>query len=138
MASVKQATIKNTRQLRLGNKAANTVTTAGEILMRTAGLLVPATSSTVVADLAGVCNQTIAAAEALTQVPYIVPSDEDTFIFTTTNNSDATHNGQAMVLGANSTTVNNTGTTSATGIVQQVEPYGAAADKLIIGRFLTL
>jgi len=74
----------------------------------------------------------------LTQVLYIVPSDEDTFIFTTTNNSDAAHNGQAMVLGANSTTVNNTGTTSATGIIQQVDVYGAAANKTIIGRFLTL
>lgn len=138
MASVKQAIIKNTRQLVLGNKGSSTVTTSGEILMRTAGLLVPATSSTVRADLAGVCNQTIAAAEALTQVPIIVPSDEDIYIFTTTNNSDATHNGQVMVLGANSTTVNNTGTTSATGIVQQVAPYGAASEKLILGRFLTL
>ena len=138
MASVKQATIKNTRQLKLANKGSSTVTTAGEILMLASGLAIPATSSTVRADLLGVCNQTIAAAEALTQVPYIVPTDEDTYIFSTTNNSDATHNGQAMVLGANSTTVNNTGTTSATGIVQQVEPFGAAADKLIIGRFLTL
>ena len=138
MASVKQAVLKNTRQLRKANKATGTVTTLGEILMMTAGLAVPATSSTVKADLLGVCNQTIAVADALTQVEYIVPSDEDTFIFSTTNNTDATHNGQAMVLGANSTTVNNTGTTSATGIVQQVEPYGAAADKLIIGRFLTL
>jgi hypothetical protein len=138
MAAVKQAVVKNTRQLRLANKATGTVTTKGEILMMTAGLAVPATSSTVAADLLGVCNQTIAAADALLQVEIIVPSDEDTFIFTTTNNSDAAHNNQAMVLGANSTTVNNTGTTSATGIVQQVEPYGAAADKLIIGRFITL
>lgn len=138
MASVKQAQIKNTRQLTLENKEAATVTTKGEILMQTGGYAVPATSSTVRADLLGVCNQTIAAAEALTQVEVIRPSDEDTFIFTTTNNSDATHNGQAMVLGANSTTVNNTGTTSATGIIQQVAPFGAAADKLIIGRFLTL
>lgn len=138
MATVKQATIKNTRQLALANKADSTVTTLGEILMQTAGLAVPATSSTVKANLLGVCNQTIAAAEALTQVLYIVPSDEDTFIFTTTNNTNPVHNGQAMVLGANSTTVNNTGTTSATGIIQQVDVYGAAADKLIIGRFLTL
>jgi hypothetical protein len=138
MATVKQAIIKNTRQLALANKASGTVLTSGEILMVTAGLAVPATSSTVRADLLGVCNQTIAAAEALTQVLYIVPSDEDTYIFSTTNNSDATHNGQAMVLGANSTTVNNTGTTSATGIVQQVGTIGAAADKLILGRFLTL
>jgi hypothetical protein len=138
MASVKQATIKNTRQLAETNKATGTATTLGEILAMTAGLAVPADSGTVRADLLGVCNETIAIADAKLRVSYIVPSDEDTFIFTTTNNSDADHNGQAMVLGADSTTVNNTGTTSATGIVQQVEPYGAAADKLIIGRFLTL
>jgi hypothetical protein len=138
MATVKQAVIKNTRQLALANKEAATVLTQGEILMQTGGYAVPATSSTVKADLLGVCNQTIAAADALTQVLYIVPSDEDLYIFTTTNNSDATHNGQAMVLGANSTTVNNTGTTSGTGIVQQVDVLGATADKLIIGRFLTL
>jgi hypothetical protein len=138
MATVKQAVIKNTRQLALANKEAATVLTSGEILMQTGGYAVPATSSTVKADLLGVCNQTIAAADALTQVLYIVPSDEDLYIFSTTNNTDATHNGQAMVLGANSTTVNNTGTTSATGIVQQVDVFGAAADKLIIGRFLTL
>lgn len=138
MATVKQATIKNTRQLALANKASGTVTTLGEILMITAGLAVPATLSTVRADLLGVCNQTIAAADALTRVSYIVPSDEDTFIFSTTADTVATDNGQAMVLGANSTTVNNTHTTSATGIVQQVEPYGVTGDRLIIGRFITL
>ena len=138
MATVKQAIIKNTRQLALANKGAGTVLTSGEILMVTAGLAVPATSSTVRADLLGVCNQTIAAAEALTQVPYIVHSDEDVYIFTTTNNTLETDNGQAMVLGANSTTVNNTHTTSATGIVQQVGTIGATGDKLILGRFLTL
>jgi hypothetical protein len=138
MATVKQAIIKNTRQLALANKGAGTALTNGEILMMTAGLAVPATSSTVRADLLGVCNQTIAAAEALTQVPYIVPSDEDVYVFTTTNNTLETDNGQAMVLGANSTTVNNTHTTSATGIVQQVGTIGATGDKLILGRFLTL
>ena len=138
MAAVKQAQIKNTRQLTKEWKATGTVTTKGEILVQTAGLAVAADSGTVAGDLLGVCNQTIAAADALLQVEVIRPSDEDTFIFSTTNNSDVTHNGQAMVLGANSTTVNNTGTTSGTGIVQQVEPYGAASDKLIIGRFLTL
>ncbi len=138
MATVKQAVIKNTRQLAETNKEAATVLAKGEILMLTGGYAVPATSSTVRADLLGVCNEDIAEADAKTRVSYIVPSDEDTFIFSTTNNTNATHNGQAMVLGANSTTVNNTGTTSATGIVQQVEPYGASADKLIIGRFITL
>ena len=137
METVKQATIKNTRQLLDTNKESATVTTLGEILAITAGYAVAADNGTVAADLLGVCNQTIAAADALTRVSYIVPSDEDTYIFDVTNNSNATHNGQAMVL-TNATTVNNTGTTSATGIVQQVEPYGAAASKKIIGRFLTL
>lgn len=137
MATVKQATIKNTRQLAETNKEAATVMTLGNILAMTGGYAVNADSGTVAADLLGVCNETIAAADAKTRVSYIVPSDEDTFIFPTTNNSDATHNGQAMVL-TDETEVNNTGTTSATGIVQQVEPFGAAADKLIIGRFLTL
>lgn len=137
MATIKQATIKNTRQLAETNKASGVALDKGEILAMTAGLAVPADSGTVVADLLGVCNDDIAIADAETRVSYIVLSDEDTFIFPTTNSSDADHNGQAMVL-TNSTAVNNTGTTSAVGIVQQVEPYGDAADKLIIGRFLTL
>jgi predicted RecA/RadA family phage recombinase len=133
---VKQATLKNTRQLLETNKEAATVTTLGNIMAITAGLAVDADSGTVAGDLLGVCNQTIAAADALERVLYIVPSDEDTFIFPVTNSSDADHNGQAMVL-TNATTVNNTGTTSGTGIVEQVEPYGDASDKLIIGKFLT-
>ena len=137
MPSVKQATIKNTRELRLENKESATVMTKGVILAQTAGYAVFADSGTVKADLLGICNQTIAAADALLQVEVIKLSDEDTFILQVANNSDATHNGQAMVL-TDEDTVNNTGTTSATGIVQQVEPYGAASDKLIVGRFLTL
>ena len=137
MATVKQVTIKNTRELLETNKATGTVMTLGNILAMTAGLAVDADSGTVVADLLGVCNDTISIADAETRVTYIKPSDEDTFIFPVANNSDATHNGQAMVL-TNATAVNNTGTTSATGIVQQVEPYGTNTDKLIIGKFLTL
>jgi hypothetical protein len=134
---VLQSKIKNTRELMETNKEAATVMTKGNILAMTGGYAVNADSGTVAADLLGVCNESIAAADALTRVTYIVPSDEDTFIFPVTNNSDPLHNGQAMVL-TNATTVNNTGTTSGTGIVQQVEPYGAAADKKIIGKFLTL
>jgi len=137
MSTVKQVTIKNTREMAQANKEAATVTTLGSILAITGGFAVLADSGTVKADLLGVCNETIAAADAKTRVLYIKPSDEDTFIFSTANVSDATHNGQAMIL-SDETTVNNTGTTSATGIVLQVEPYGASADKLIIGRFLTL
>lgn len=137
MTVIKQATIKNTRELRETDKATGTVTVLGEILAQTAGLAVAADSGTVAADLLGVCNESIVAADADLRVTYIVPTDEDTYIFPVTNNSDSTHNGQAMVL-TDSTEVNNTGTTSATGIVQQVEPYGDASDKLIIGKFLTL
>lgn len=138
MATVKQATIKNTRQIREANKAAGTATTLGEILVLTAGEAVPAASGATRDTILGVCNQTIAAADALTRVQYIVPASEDTFIFSTTNNTQASDNGQAMIIGANSTTINNTHTTSAVGVVVQVEPYGASTDKLIIGKFITL
>ena len=137
MSKVIEATIKNTRELLEANKASGTVTTLGSILAITGGLAVLADSGTVKADLLGVCNETIAAADELTRVSYIKVTDEDTFIFPVTNNSDATHNNQAMVL-ADEKEVNNTGTTSETGIVVQVEPYGEAADKLIIGKFVTL
>jgi hypothetical protein len=137
MAEIKQAVIKNTRELKETNKEAATVVAKGEILAMTGGYAVPADSGTVAADLLGICNESIAATDAKTRVTYIVPSDEDTFIFPVTNDSDATHNGQAMVL-TDSQEVNNTGTTSGTGIVQQVEPYGATGDKLIIGKFITL
>lgn len=132
-----QLKLKNTRELMETNKEAATVMTKGNIIAMTGGYAVDADSGTVKADLLGVCNETISAADAKTRVSYIVPSDEDTFIFNVTNESDATHNGQAMVL-SNATTVNNTGTTSDVGIVQQVEPLGAASDKKIIGRFITL
>lgn len=138
MGVIKQATIKNTRQLAETNKSTSQATTLGEILDLTAGEAVPATSSSTRATILGVCNETIAAADAKGRVSYIVPSDEDTFIFPTTNNTNAAHNGQDMIIGANSSTINNTGTTSAVGVVRQVEPYGATTDKLIIGRFITV
>jgi len=137
MPAIKQATLKNTRQLRETDKATGTATDLGEILAQTAGLALPADSGTVLADLLGLCNQTIEIVDDLVRVTYIVVSDEDTFIFPTTNNTQATDNGQAMVL-TNSKEVNNTHTTSGSGIIQQVEPYGEASDKLMIGKFLTL
>jgi hypothetical protein len=138
MGVIKQATIKNTRQLAEANKEASVVTTMGEVLDLTGGLAVAATSSSTRDTILGVCNETIAVADAKTRVLYIVPSDEDTFIFPTTNNTLATDNGQDMILGASSSIVNNTHITSAVGVVRQVEPYGDAADKLIIGKFITV
>ena len=131
-----QAQIKNTRELVMLDKGASTVTVNKEILAyTTGGLVIPATSGTVRSDIVGICNQSIAAAEALTQVPAISVDSNDTFIADVTNNSDAAHNYQRMVL-SSSTVVNNTGTDSASGVVQQVEPYGAAANKKIICRFV--
>ncbi len=132
-----QSNIKNpTRSLKEVPKASATVMTKGYVLEWAAGLAILGTSSTVVAGLIGVCNKTIAAADAETVVPVIELFQNDVWLVDSTNNSDATHNGQKMVLGANGGIVNNTGTTSATGIVQQVGVYGAAADKKILVRFL--
>ena len=131
-----QAIIKNpTRSIRLVNKGSSTVTTANQVLVETAGLAVPASSGATVATIVGVCNQSIAAADALTLVPVIEIFKGDVWLADSTNNSDATHNGQLMVL-TDSLTVNNTGTTSASGVVKQVGTFGAAADKKILVEFV--
>lgn len=136
MAGFIQAKIKNTREIVMLDKLANTVTTKNQILAKnTGGVVIPATSSTVRSEIEGVCNQTIAAAEALTQVPAIVVTSADTFVVDVANNSNAAHNYQRMIL-TDSFTVNNTGTDSASGVVEQVEPFGAASDKKIVCRFL--
>ncbi len=62
---------------------------------------------------------------------------KDVWIADSTNNSNAAHNGQDMILGANAGIVNNTGTTSAVGVVKQVGVYGATTDKKILVSFLT-
>lgn len=132
-----QAIIKNpTRSLSMLNKSTAQATTNQQVLVLTAGLAVPADSAATVATIAGVCNQSITAGEALSQVPIIELFQNDVWIADTTNNSNPLHNGQAMVL-TDSVTVNNTCTTSAVGVVEQVGVYGAAADKKILVRFIT-
>ena len=130
-----QAYIKNpSRSLMLVNKASGTVIVNKEVLDLTAGLAVPATSSSTRETIIGVANQAISAADALTQVPVIETFQNDLWIADTTNNSNTAHNGQSMVL-TNSTTVNNTGTTSAVGVVEQVDTFGAASARKILVRF---
>lgn len=132
-----QSIIKNpTRSLITVAKASATVITNGYVLVYAAGLAVLGSSSATRATVIGVANGSIAAADALTQVSVIEPFEKDVWLVDSTNNSDATHNGQDMILGANGGIVNNTGTTSAVGIVKQVGVYGAAADKKILVRFL--
>lgn len=132
-----QSKIKNTRELFMQNKAANVATTAGLVYDLVGGLLVAASSSSTSATLAGVANKTISATvDTETQCLLIQPDEEDVWIADSTNNSDLTHNGQAMVLGANAGIVNNTGTTSAVGVVKQVGIYGVVADKKILVSFI--
>lgn len=132
-----QAIIKEpTRSLSMLNKSTSQVTVNKEVLDLTSGLAVPATSSSTVKTIAGVCNLAISAADALSQVPIIEVAQNDVWIADCTNNSNPLHNGQDMVL-TDSTTVNNTGTTSAVGVVQQVGVYGATTDKKILVRFIT-
>ena len=132
-----QAIIKNpTRSLSMLNKSTSQVTVNKEVLDLTAGLAVPATSSSTVKTIGGVSNQAISAADALSQVPIIELFENDVWIADSTNNSNPLHNGQDMIL-TDSTTVNNTGTTSAVGVVQQVGVYGATTDKKILVRFIT-
>lgn len=131
-----QSTIKNTRSLSMQNKAGSTATTMNYLYDLVAGLLVAASSSSTRDTIVGVANQTSVSGDALTQIPVIDLDPEDTFVVDSTNNSDVTHNGQHMILGANAYTVNNTGTTSAVGIVKQVGTFGAASEKKIIVSFL--
>jgi len=132
-----QNVIKNTRELVNLEKLTSTVTVKGSLLAKnvTNGKVIPATSSTVRSEIEGVSNQDIAAAEALSQVPAILVSSSDTWIADTTNNSNTAHNYQRMIL-TDAATVNNTGTDSSDGIVEQVGVFGVAADKKIIVRFL--
>ncbi len=132
-----QANIKNpTRSLKMVPKATSVQMIKGYVLEWATGLAILGTSSTVVAGVIGVCNEDISVAQALAEVPVIEVFQNDVWLADSTNNSNAAHNGQKMVLGANGGIVNNTGTTSATGIVQQVGVYGVNTDKKILVRFL--
>ena len=111
----------------------------GELLDydRSNEVLVAATASSTPETLAGVTVAAIASSDTSAQVQEIVAGDE--FIADTTNNSSASHNYHRMIL-TNSTTVNNTGTDDTTdnAVVMQIAPVGAAADKKIICRFVTI
>jgi len=132
-----QSVIKNpTRSLREVAKGSAVVMTKGFAITRTSGLAVNAAAATARDQVVGICNQDILAEEALVSVPVIDIFDQDLWIADSTNNSNAAHNGQLMIFGANAGVVNNTGTTSGVGVVQQEGVYGAAADRKILVRFI--
>ena len=131
-----QPRIKNTRDIEPLDIAAATVTTKGSLAARTSsGLVILATSASTRADLEGVFNQSLGASDTEVQVPAIMIDPQDTWIADLENNSNAAHNYQRMIL-TDAATVNNTGTDSASGVVVQVEPYGPAANKQAIVRFV--
>jgi hypothetical protein len=129
--------IKNpTRSLTALDKASATVTTVNQVLATTgAGLVVPATNTTVRSEIMGISNESITATQALTQVLAIEIFENDTFVVDSLNNSNAAHNYQRQIL-SDSLTVDNAGADDANGVVVQVEPFGPAADKKIIVRFV--
>jgi len=133
----KQAVIKNpTRSLKNVPKGTSTVITNGYVLAWSSGLAILGTSGTTRPNVIGVANGSISAADALAEAQVIETFEKDVWLVDSTNNSDASHNGQLMVLGANGGIVNNTGTTDTAGIVQQVGVVGAAADKKILVQFV--
>jgi hypothetical protein len=132
-----QSIIKNpTRSLKEVPKGSSVATNKGYVAAWSSGLAVDGGSGTTRPNVIGVFNETIATGDGRTTVPVIEVFEKDVWLVDSTNNSNAAHNGQLMVLGANGGIVNNTGTTDAAGIVQQVGVYGAAADKKILVQFV--
>lgn len=132
-----QSNIKNpTRSLKVVPKGSSVAVTNGYVAAWDTGLAVNGSSSTTRPNVIGVFNGSIATGDALTQASVIETFEKDVWLVDSTNNSNAAHNGQLMVLGANGGIVNNTGTTDTAGIVQQVGVYGAAADKKILVQFV--
>jgi hypothetical protein len=118
------------------NKDASTAITELTVIAKAAGgLVAAATSSTARSEVKGVSTESISAGDALTQVGVNEVFENDTYIATTTNNSNASHTNQRMVL-TDAGTVNNTGTDNANGIVEQLGVVGDAADKKIIVKFV--
>ena len=132
--SFKLTTPKNTRVGEDKTKATNLATTAGVLYQNsvTTGALEAAGASTVATQILWVANESITAGEALAKVSALRVEKGDVFLVDTANNSNSAHNGQRMVLSAGGATLNNTGTDSATGVFQQLDVVGAAADKKIL------
>lgn len=132
--SFKLTTPKNTRVGEDKTKATNLATTAGVLYQNsvTTGALEAAGASTVATQILWVANESITAGEALAKVSALRVNLGDVYLVDTANNSNSAHNGQRMVLSAGGATLNNTGTDSATGVFQQLDVVGAAADKKIL------
>ncbi len=97
-------------------------------------VVIKATSSSSLEDLAGVSVGAFTTADTSVLLQEIMKGDE--YIVDVTNNSSTTHNYQRMIL-TDELTVNNTGSdsTSDAAVFVQTGVVGAAASKKIIGFF---
>lgn len=123
---------KNTTSSYFAPKSTSLVTTKGTLYRYSVstGLIELADNTTTTAAKLVIANETIAAADARATVhvtEVTLPSDK--ILADTVNNTNTTHNGQKMILGATGVTVNNTGTDSASGVFRQIAPVGSASDK---------
>lgn len=101
---------------------------------RSNNVVVKATSSTSLEDIAGVVVAATTTADTVVLLQEIQNGDK--YIVNTTNNSTTASNYERMVL-TDENEVNNTGTdsTSDAAVFVQEAPVGAASEKLILGRF---
>lgn len=112
---------------------------AGDLLAkdRSNEVLILATSSSSIEDLAGVAVEARTTAD--TEVLYQEIQEGDEYVVPVTNNSSSSHRYHRMVL-TDENEVNNTGTdsTSDAAVFEQLYPVGAAADKKIRGKFVRI
>lgn len=101
---------------------------------RSAYKVAKATSSSQVYDLAGIVVEATTTADTEVKLQRITPGDE--YEVDVTNNSNATHNYQRMLL-TDENAVNNTGTDNTTdeAVFLQIGTVGTAANKKIVGEF---
>jgi hypothetical protein len=132
----KLITPKNTRDVRAVKRASSLATTVGALYFNsiTTGALQVAGAATTANQVLYLANETTTA--STTPFSGVITSKEDEFLVDTVNNSNAAHNGQRMILDATGLLLNNTGTDvpGTTGVFQQIDVVGAAADKKILAR----
>lgn len=111
---------------------------AGDVLDfdRSNAVVVLGTSSSTTETLSAVSVESATTAD--TEVLCQLISENDEYVVDTTNNSNASHNYQRMVL-TDEDQVNNTGTDSTAdeAVFLQLGIVGAVGDKKIRGRFIT-
>lgn len=103
---------------------------------RTNAVVILATSSHSLEDLAGVAVESASTADTILNMQKITEDDE--YIVDTTNNSNSSHNGQRHAL-TNENTVNNASSDEAgdTAVFLQLGIVGVVGDRKIRGKFIT-